>query len=164
MPVFRGAWSAQHGVIADHFSVGTTAMHTMQSCLNCLTKIISFAAQDETSSATAQPELEQAPSIEQAIRRARMLLARVESTGVKFPSQVHDALERARVAQQQDRWMIQVERDFCDALSLLESIARPQSQAAMKPAGFPGNIAHQTDDPGWTVIISSRRKALDGSW
>jgi hypothetical protein len=139
-------------------------MHTMQSCLNCLTKIISFAAQDETSSALVQPGPEQEPSIDQAIRRARSLLARVESTGVKFPSQVHDALERARVAQQQDRWMMQTERDFYDALSLLESIVHPQSGAAMKPAGLSRNVAHQTDDAGWTVIISSRRKALDGSW
>jgi hypothetical protein len=139
-------------------------MHTMQSCLNCLTKIISFAAQDETSSVAAPPELEQESSIDQTIRRARTLLARVESTGVRFPSQVHDALERARVAQQQDRWMMQTERDFYDALSLLESIAHPQSDAAMKPAAFPRNVAHQTDDAGWTVIISSRRKALDGSW
>jgi hypothetical protein len=139
-------------------------MHTMQSCLNCLTKIISFAAQDETSSALAKPGPEQEPSIDQVIRRARSLLARVESTGVKFPSQVHDALERARVAQQQDRWMMQIERDFYDALSLLESIAHPQSGAALKPAGLSRNVAHQTDDAGWTVIISSRRKALDGSW
>lgn len=139
-------------------------MHTMQSCWNCLTKIISFAAEDETSSAHVEPEAQREPSILQEIRRAHVLITRVESTGVKFPALIHEALERARVAHERDRWMMQIERDFYDALSLLESIVRPSNTASMKSADRSGNATRRDDEPGWTIIISSRRRALDASY
>jgi hypothetical protein len=161
MPVFQALGTAHHEVNAVH-SVRTTIMRTMQSCWNCLTKIISFAAEDETSSVRVNPERELEPPIQQDIRRARMLLTRVESTGVKFPSQIHAALECARVAHEQNRWTLQIERCFYNALSLLESIAHPQPDPTVKSTGFSGSAAsmtHGTDDPGWTVIISSRRRS-----
>jgi hypothetical protein len=163
MPVFYGTWIAHHEVVAVH-SVRATIMHAMQSCWNCLTKMISFAAEDETSSGRVIPDVELELPIKQEIRRARTLLRRVESTGVRFPSQIHDALERARVAHEQNCWTLQIERGFYSALGLLESIVRPQSDSTMKSSGFSGSVVHENDGNGWTVIISNRRKVLDGSW
>jgi hypothetical protein len=98
------------------------------------------------------------------IVRARSLISRIESRGVKFPIQIYEVLEQTYAAYEQNRWTLQVDRSFYNTLSLLESVVRHRRGAAAGGRASPDATVRNSGSPGWTVIISNRRKVLDGNW
>ena len=143
-------------------------MRALLSDLSRLYRQLSLTLRKETQGGRAGRPHErklapQAP-VHEEILRAQRLIGRVESTGVKFPEQIYDALEQARKASEQNCWTLQVDRNFYSALSLLESIARSHGRgAAAYPKAADPSI-RSTGELGWTVIISNRQKMLDGNW
>ncbi|MFP3646539.1 hypothetical protein [Paraburkholderia sp. SIMBA_054] len=109
------------------------------------------------------PYVPEAP-IREEIHRAHVLMSRIESTGVKFPVQIYDALDQARAASEQNRWTLQVDRSFYSALSLLESIARLPVRVTATQQAATDQHARGTANAGWTVIISNSQKMLEGNW
>jgi hypothetical protein len=143
-------------------------MRTLYPGLKSLLNTFGFASDDETRSRRVKPEpepvAERDATILEEILRARALMSRIESSGVRFPTQIYDILEQTRAAYEQNRWTLQIDRGFYTTLSLLESVVcRRRGAAAAGPAS-PDATVLNTDHPGWTVIISNRRKVLDGNW
>ncbi|MEM5314632.1 hypothetical protein [Paraburkholderia sp. JHI869] len=143
-------------------------MHTPHPDFKSLLNIFRFAPDDETRARPCQPEPEPATppdaTILAELLRARALMVRIESSGVKFPDQIDDVLVQALSAYDQRRWTEQIDRSFCITLSLLESIARHRRGAvAAHPVCTDATLVNH-DNPPPAVVISERRNALDGNW
>jgi hypothetical protein len=142
-------------------------MRTLHPHLKSLLNIFRFASEEETRSPVSlehEPAGEPEATIHEEILRARDLMSRIESSGVRFPVQIHDVLEQACAAYEENRWTLQIDRGFYDTLSLLESVVRRRRGApAARPVSSDATLLN-SDNPGWTVIISSRRKVLGGNW
>ncbi len=142
-------------------------MRMLHPDLKSLLNIFRFASEDETRS-RVRPEPEPAAEPEAAIHaeilRARDLMCRIESSGVRFPAQIYDVLEQACTACEENRWTLRIDRRFYNTLSLLESVVRRRRGAAAARPVSPDATLLNSDKPGWTVIISNRRKVLDGNW
>ncbi len=143
-------------------------MHTPHPDFKSMLNIFRFASDDETRARPRKPEPEPATqpdaTILEELLRARALMVRIESSGVKFPDQIYDVLVQALSAYDQKRWTEQVDRSFCITLSLLESIARHRHGTAKGRAACADATLVNHDHPGRTVIISERRNVLDGNW
>ncbi|CAD6555578.1 hypothetical protein LMG27952_05853 [Paraburkholderia hiiakae] len=143
-------------------------MHTPHSDFKSLLNIFRFAPDDETRARPGRPEPEPATQPDATILvellRARALMVRIESSGVKFPDQIDDVLVQALTAYDQKRWTEQIDRSFCITLSLLESIARHRRGAAAAHTVCTDATLVNYDHPGQPVIISERRNGLDGNW
>lgn len=142
-------------------------MRALHPNLKNLLNIFRFASEDETLSRVRpkpEPAAEPEATIPEEILRARDLMSRIESSGVRFPVQIHDVLEQACAAYEENRWTLQIDRGFYDTLSLLESVVRRRRGAAAARPVSPDATFLNRDNPGWTVIISNRRKVLDGNW
>lgn len=142
-------------------------MHTPHPDFKSLLNIFRFAPVDETRARPCKPEPESATppdaTILQELLRARALMVRIESSGVKFPDQIDDVLVQALSAYDQKRWTEQIDRSFCITLSLLESIARQRRGAATLTVCTDATLVNH-DKPRPTVIISERPNLLDGNW
>lgn len=136
--------------------------------LSRLHRVLSLTPRDDAQAGRVEPMREPEAALEapvhEEILRARALMIRIESTGVKFPVQIYDALEQARMASEQNCWTLQVDRSFYSALSLLESITRSHGYAAAVQPQVSEAAHSSAADPGWTVIISNSQKMLDGNW
>jgi hypothetical protein len=136
-------------------------MRTLYPGLKSLLNTFGFASEDETRSSRFKPDPEPVAEREATllaeIVRARSLISRIESRGVKFPIQIYEVHE-------QNRWTLQVDRSFYNTLSLLESVVRHRRGAAAGGRASPDATVRNSGSPGWTVIISNRRKVLDGNW
>lgn len=143
-------------------------MHTPHPDFKSLLNVFRFASDDETRARPCKPEREPATQPDATILaellRARALMVRIESSGVKFPDQIDDVLVQALSAYDQKRWTEQIDRSFCITLSLLESIARHRRGAAAARTVCTDATLVNHDHPGQTVIISERRNVLDGNW
>jgi hypothetical protein len=127
-------------------------------------KILCMASADESGPSREKLESAAEESLHQEIARARALVMQIASTGVKFPAEIHETLERASAAQRENRWTLQVDRQFYGVLSLLESITRAQLDEAQQRQHTSAARATDNDERGWTTIISNRRKVQDGDW
>ncbi|WP_205808383.1 hypothetical protein [Burkholderia sp. Ac-20365] len=136
--------------------------------LSRLHKVLSLTPRDEAQAGRVErirePGAVMEAPVHEEILRARTLMIRIESTGVKFPVQIYDALEQARKASETNGWTLQVDRSFYSALSLLESITRAHGAGAEPQPGLSEATRSSTAEPGWTVIISNSQKMLDGNW
>jgi len=143
-------------------------MRSLYPDLKSLLNIFRFASEDETRSrrVVSEPERMKEPeaTLHEEILRARALMRRIESSGVRFPVQIHDTLEQACAAYEQNHWTLQIDRGFYSTLSLLESVVRRRRGAAAARPVCPDATLLNNDNPGWTVIISNRRKVLEGTW
>lgn len=143
-------------------------MHTPHPDFKSLLNIFRFAPDDETRARPCKPEPESATppdaTILQELLRARALMVRIESSGVKFPDQIDDVLVQALSAYDQKRWTEQIDRSFCITLSLLESIARHRRGASTARTVSTDATLVNHDKPRQTVIISERGNVLDGNW
>jgi len=145
-----------------------TIMHTPHPDFKSLLNIFRFASDDETRARPCKPEPEPATQPDATILaellRARALMVRVESSGVKFPDQIYDVFVEALTAYDQKCWTEQIDRSFCITLNLLESVARHRRGAsAARPVCTDATLVNQ-ENPGPKAIISERRNALDGNW
>ncbi|WP_321945749.1 hypothetical protein [Paraburkholderia sp. J10-1] len=150
-----------------------TTMHTPHADFKSLLNIFRFSSDDETRARQCKPEPEAEPATQPdatilaELLRARALMVRIESSGVKFPDQIYDVFVQALSAYDQKCWTEQIDRSFCITLSLLESIARHRRGAAAKRAVCTDVTLVNHDNRGQTVIISERRdglNGLDGNW
>jgi hypothetical protein len=136
--------------------------------LSRLLKLFSFTSRDKSQRGAARPERKPEPArdvlVHEEIQRARVLMTRIEATGVKFPVQINDAIEQAWAAHEENRWTLQVDRSFYSTLGLLESIMRLRGRGAVNRSAGSDPSTRRTGTPGWTVIISNNRKMLDGNW
>jgi hypothetical protein len=143
-------------------------MRTQYPGLKSLLNTFGFASDDEMRARQfkqePEPVAEREATIPQEILRARALMSCIESSGVKFPVQINDILEQTRAAYEQNRWTLQIDRGFYSTLSLLESVVRRRRGATGAEPASPDATVLNADNPGWTVIISNRRKVLDGNW
>lgn len=143
-------------------------MRTLYPGLKSLLNIFGFASDDETRSRRFKPDpeptVEREATILEEILRARALISRIESSGVKFPVQIYEVLEQTFAAYEQNHWTLQVDRSFYNTLSLLESVVRHRRGVAVARPASTDATCRNNDSPGWTVIISNRRKVLDGNW
>ena len=143
-------------------------MHTPHPDFKSLLNIFRFAPDDETRARPCKPEPEPATQPDATILaellRARALMVRVESSGVKFPDQIYDVFVQALTAYDQKCWTEQIDRSFCITLNLLESVARHRRGAsAAHPVCIDATLVNQ-ENPGPKAIISEHRNALDGNW
>lgn len=98
------------------------------------------------------------------IARARSLLGQIEATGVRFPSEVYDAIDQAVAALAMNCWSLKVDRGFYGALGLLESVARCSNGRKAASLGCYDAALADEAERGWTVIINNRLKVVDGKW
>lgn len=143
-------------------------MHTPHADFKSLLNVFRFASDDETRARPCKPEPEPATQPDATILaellRARALMVRIESSGVKFPDQIYDVFVQALSAYDQKCWTEQIDRSFCITLTLLESIARHRrGAAAARNLGADVTLVNH-DNRGQTVVISERRNGLDGNW
>jgi hypothetical protein len=143
-------------------------MRALLSDLSRLYRVLSLTPREKPPGGQAGRVRErlQAPEapIHKEILRAQRLICRIESTGVKFPVQIYDALEQARKASEQNCWTLQMDRNFYSALSLLEQIARRHGRGAATHPEAADPSTRSGGNRGWTVIISNSQKVLDGDW
>lgn len=127
-------------------------MHTPHPDFKSLLNVFRFASDDETRARPCEPEPEPATQPDATILaellRARALMVRIESSGVKFPDQIYDVFVQALAAYDQKCWTEQIDRSFCITLSLLESVARHRRGAAAAGTMCTDATLVNHDNPG----------------
>jgi hypothetical protein len=109
---------------------------------------------------TTDPEIVTAADI----ARARSLLSQIESTGVRFPAEVYDAIDQAVAAHAAKCWSLKVDRGFYSALGLLEAVVRSGDGHKADSLGCYDAASADGNQRGWTVIINNRLKVVNGKW
>ncbi|CAH2805988.1 MAG: unnamed protein product [uncultured Paraburkholderia sp.] len=166
-PVLRLRRCAQHDSIANRTEtiMIMPVSHSLSLKLARLLNLFGVVSLGEGAGGAAQPAAaagdgKAAAGVE--VTRARSLMKRLESVGVRFPAEVYEALEQAEAALNQDHWTLQVDHSFYSGLELLESavVRHGGAPRLLRPGAARGGRAaldgdhQQPDESGRRKVVS----------